>query len=168
MKVVNKIIPYIITVALVLIIRNYFFIPILVNGDSMDPTFADGELLILNRIVYRTKDIERFDIIVFDYTEDKPLVKRIVGLPGEKVEYKDSNLYINDKLVEEGFIRTNTIDFIISELDEEVVPDGYYFVVGDNRNNSTDSRSIGFVKKNKIMGKVNAILYPISKFEIIK
>ena len=167
MTVLKKIIPYIIIIALVIIVRSYFFIPIVVNGSSMEPTFEHNQLLLLNRITYQSKSIKRFEIIVFKH-EDKPLVKRIIGLPGDEVLYKDGNLYINNKEVEEEFAREETTDFEISELGATTVPEGKYFVMGDNRDNSTDSRTIGFVSKDSVMGKVSILLYPLNKFEIIK
>jgi len=169
MKLIKGLIPYILIIGLVLIVRTYLFVPILVNGDSMAPTLEDKELLILNRFVYNENEPKRFDLIVFDYdAEQKPLVKRIVGLPGEKVEYKNSNLYIDDVLIKENFIFEETEDFTIDGLGITTCEEDTYFVMGDNRDNSTDSRIIGCVKKEDIIGKVNIILYPLNKFKIIK
>ena len=113
-------------------------------------------------------DIKRFDIVVVDYP-DEPLIKRVVGLPGEKIEYRNNKLYINDKLVKENFeVNGKTGDYEIIESGESVIPDDMYFVMGDNRINSTDSRSIGPVKKEQILGKANFVLYPFNKFGLIK
>ena len=126
----------------------------------MDPTLEDNEILLLKKYDH---NFERFDIIVFNYNGSR-LIKRVVGLPGDYVEYKDNKLYINDKRVKEDFIGTEkTNDFKLEELGFDVIPKGHYFVMGDNRNNSTDSRVIGLVKEEDIYGSTNLSLFPLSK-----
>jgi len=169
MKLIKGLIPYILIIGLVIIVRTYLFVPILVNGESMTPTLEDKELLLLNRFVYNEKEPERFDMIVFNYEkEQKPLVKRIIGLPGEKVKYIDGSLYVDDVLIEENFIFEETEDFSMEGMGYSACEEDTYFVMGDNRDNSTDSRLIGCVRKEDIIGKVNVILYPLNKFKIIK
>lgn len=168
MKFFKEILPYIIVIIFVILLRQFVITPIQVVGTSMNPNLVDGELMILNKITYKFNDIERFDIIVVDYI-DEPLIKRVIGLPGEKVEYKDNKLFINDELVKENF-KTNgdTDDYNISESGYTTIPDDMYFVVGDNRINSADSRIIGLIDKDIILGKANFVLFPLSKFGTVK
>lgn len=164
----KEVLPYIIVIFIVILLRYFIISPIQVVGTSMNPNLEDGELMLLNKIKYSFSDIERFDIIVVDYSE-KPLIKRVIGLPGEKVEYKDNKLYINGEYVKEDFKRNGkTSDYIVSETGYEIIPEDMYFVVGDNRINSSDSRSIGLIKREEIEGKANFVLIPFDKFGFIK
>lgn len=168
MQKFKEILPYIIVIICVILLRHFIVTPIQVVGTSMNPNLVDGELMLLNKITYNFNDIKRFDIVVVDYS-DEPLIKRVIGLPGEKIEYRDNKLYINDELVEEHF-KTNgkTDDYNISESGYTSIPDDMYFVVGDNRINSADSRTIGLISKDTILGKANFVLFPFNKFGIVK
>jgi len=168
MKYLKEILPYIIVIISVILLRQFVVTPIQVVGTSMNPNLVDGELMLLNKITYKINNINRFDIVVVDYA-DEPLIKRVIGLPGEKVEYKDNKLYINDKVIDENF-KTNgkTEDYNITESGYTTIPDNMYFVVGDNRINSADSRVIGLIDKNIILGKANFVLFPFNKFGIVK
>ncbi|MBE6153291.1 MAG: signal peptidase I [Firmicutes bacterium] len=168
MKKFKEVLPYIIVVLVVILLRQFIITPIQVVGTSMNPNLVDGELMLLNKITYKFNDIERFDIVVVDYM-DEPLIKRVIGLPGEKVEYKDNKLYINDELVEEKFDKNGiTDDYNIIESGHTTIPNNMYFVVGDNRINSADSRVLGLIDKKIILGKANFVIFPINKFGLIK
>ena len=160
MKFIKTIIPYIIIAATVIFIRTFILTPVIVSGSSMDDTLKDGELLLLKKY---DKSYERFDIIVFDYGDSK-LVKRIIGLPGENLEYKDGVLCINGEAVDDPFALA-TKDFKLSDLGIEVIPEGYYFVMGDNRSNSSDSRIIGPISKDTINGTTSFSLWPFGSVE---
>ena len=163
-KIVNilkGLIPYVIIILIVLFIRAFIVIPIRVNGDSMAPTLVMNEFMILNRMAYRTQEINRFDIIVIQYN-DRPLIKRVIGLPGERVEFRDNKLFINDNEEPELFDREETEDFNIEELGFDTVPPNQYFVVGDNRPNSVDSRQLGFFNRGNIIGKANFVIFPVT------
>lgn len=160
MKVVKEIIPYVIVVLIVVLIRSFVVTPVRVNGSSMYPTLENNELLLLKKY---DKSYKRFDIIVFKY-QDTRLVKRIIGLPGEHVKYQNKKLYINGKVVAENFDKGETDNFDLNYLEYETIPKGYYFVMGDNRQNSTDSRIIGLVKKDIILGKTNFAFFPFKHF----
>ena len=159
-KFLKELLPYIIIVVVVVLIRTFIVTPVQVVGTSMVPTLSDKQILVLKKY---DKKFDRFDIVVFDYN-DSTLIKRVIGLPGEHVEYKDNKLFINGKKVEEDFIDDTTNDFDLSEIDYKIIPEGYYFVMGDNRNNSTDSRFIGLIKEDQIKGSSTFSLFPFKTF----
>ena len=169
-NIIKELIPYVIIIIVVVLFRTFIATPVQVSGVSMVPTLSNKEILILNK--YDTS-YKRFDIVVLNYGHDK-LIKRIIGLPGEKVKYVDDKLYINDKLVKENF-KTNTYtkDFDLAESfgngkDSYTIPKGYYFVMGDNRNNSKDSRIIGCIPKKDIKGTISVAIFPINKIGKVK
>ncbi len=152
--------PYIFVVLAVLIVRRFIVTPIRVVGGSMNSTLNDGDILILNKL---DKSYKRFDVVVIKYGNER-IIKRVIGLPGEHIKYEDNILYVNNKKVEERFNHALTYDFKLEELDGiSKIPDGYYFVVGDNRNSSMDSRMIGLIPKNDIDGVATMRLYPFNK-----
>lgn len=162
MKYIKEIIPYAIIIIIVVLIRTFIITPVRVDGDSMHPTLLDNEILLLKKY---DKKFERFDIVVFEYGNSK-LVKRIIGLPGDKIEYKKNTLYINNEIVDEFFLDDDvkTSNFSLTQLKLEKIPEDCYFVIGDNRNNSTDSRIIGPVHKKYILGTSDFALFPFKKF----
>lgn len=149
---------YIIIVIVVILIRTFIVTPALVDGASMDNTLKDGHLVIINKINYKINNPKRFQIVVVKNESDKDkIIKRIIGLPNETIEYKDNKLYINGKLINENYNHGNTLDFITTTSDNE------YFVMGDNREVSKDSRLLGNFKKEELIGSVNIRLYPFDK-----
>ena len=154
--------PYIVIVIAVALIRTFIVTPVQVEGLSMFSTLDDKEILLLKKY---DKSYDRFDIVVFNYNGTK-LIKRIVGLPGETVKYKDNKLYINGQYVKEDFLKDHqeTYDFDLEELGYKRIPKGYYFVMGDNRTNSTDSRIIGLVPSSDIEGTTSFAIFPLNKF----
>lgn len=155
----KELIPYLIIIFAVVMIRTFIVTPVRVDGPSMNPTLEDNQLLILSKY---QKKYERFDIIVFKHGKSK-LVKRIIGIPGDRVEYKNNLLYINGEMIDEPFDHVVTNDFNLSDIGYDTIPEGMYFVVGDNRKNSLDSRYIGLVDKKDIEGVVNFSLWPFKK-----
>ena len=162
-KIILEIIPYIIAIVIVILIKTYIIMPVRVNGESMEPTLHNNDIMLLNKFNYKTKGIKRFDIVVIREGDDF-IIKRVIGLPGERVEYKNNYLYINDKYVEEPFRHKRTKDY------EEVkkVPENMYFVLGDNRGNSTDSRVLGFIPIQDILGHATYTIYPFNRFGLKK
>ena len=148
MDKMKEIIPYLIIIIVVVLIRTFIITPIRVDGLSMYSTLNDGDILFLEKY---DKDYKRYDIVVFENGNDR-LIKRVIGLPGDKIEYKNNKLYINGKYTKEKFLTNNqkTFDFTIEDIGYKKIPNGYYFVLGDNRTNSTDSRILGPIKKDKI------------------
>ncbi len=165
MKVLKNIIPYVVIVIAVVLFRIFIATPIQVVGSSMYPTLKSDEILILNKL--SKNKLKRFDIVVIKYNSET-IIKRIIGLPGEKIEYIDNVLYVNGEIVDEPFEHEDTNDFSLSEISSESVPEDSYFVVGDNRGISMDSRIIGFIDKKDILGKASLRLFPINKLGIIK
>lgn len=159
MKILKEFMPYVVIVLVVVLIRTFIATPVLVNGSSMYPTLKDNELLILKKY---DNSYNRYDIVVLDYKDEK-LIKRVIGLPGEIVEYKDGVLYIDGKKTEDEF-SSITSDFKSSELITGAIPDGYYLVMGDNRKNSIDSRTIGLISEDDINGVTNFSLWPFGTF----
>ena len=166
-KRIKDILSIIVVIIIAVIIKLYVFSPVKVNGNSMVPTLNDGDYMILNEIGYRMNGLKRFDIVVANINGEM-LIKRVIGLPGEKVEYAYNKLYVNGENVIENFKHDDTDDFSFSELDAEVVPENHYFLVGDNRGNSKDSRIIGFVPANKIMGKANFVIFPLNRIGTVQ
>ncbi len=150
---------YFLIIVAVILIRTFFVTPIRVDGDSMNNNLKNGEILLLKKY---DKSYERFDVVVFNYEGEK-LIKRIIGLPGEHIAYKDNQLYVNNQYVEESMIDKTTYNFDLKELGFDTIPEHYYFVLGDNRVNSKDSRMIGLISEKDILGSTNFILFPFNK-----
>jgi signal peptidase I len=142
-----------------------------VIGDSMEPNIHDGDYFILNKISYRFSEPERFDIVVFPYNNGQSnYIKRIIGLPGEKIEVKtDGQIYINDKVLDEQF-GVEIIRIIGDQPFPIIIPDNEYFVMGDNRNDSSDSRyqDVGTIPKADIIGKAGIRIWPLSDFGTVE
>lgn len=143
-----------------------------VIGTSMEYTLSDGDNLIVDKISYRFNEPERFDIIVFpyQYQEDTYYIKRIIGLPGEKVQIgEDGTIYINDEELEESYGR-EVMRYPGTAAEPILLGEDEYFVLGDNRNASSDSRdpSVGLIKGKDIVGRAWVRIYPFSKFGFIK
>ena len=160
---------YIMTFMVVILILVYVASLTQVVGPSMKPTLNNGEVLLLNKFIYHFKEPKRNDIIAFSYEDTKYLIKRVIGLPGETVEYNDNVLYINgepyiEKIVE-GMI---TEDFTLKELGYDTIPKDMYLVLGDNRGDSLDSRNFGLISKKDIIGKPFLRIWPLNKFKVIK
>ena len=153
--------PYIVTILLVILIKRYIVSPIRVQGDSMKNTLHNGDIMILDIIGYRFSKIKRFDIVVID-KEKEYIIKRVIGLPGEKIEYRDNQLYVNGKLIQDDYSKEVTEDFYAK------VPKNAYFVLGDNRTNSMDSRYFGAFDRKYILGKTGLTIFPFNRIGIKK
>lgn len=163
MKIFKEILSYILIIIVVVLIRTYLITPAIVDGDSMEKTLYDGELVLVNKIDIKLHGINRWDVVVLDYEyKDELLLKRVVGMPGEHIMYKNNTLYIDDKEMK------TPIEFEYTREFEATVPNDSYFVLGDNRDVSYDSRMFGAVKKKDIIGKAQFVLFPLNKIKKIK
>lgn len=158
MKYLKEYLPYLLILIGIILIRSFIITPVIVNGSSMYPTLKPNDFLLLEK--YDT-DYKRNDIVVVEYNKEK-IVKRVIGLPGEKIVYKKGFLYINESKIFDRF-SIMTEDFSLIEIGYDNIPKNCYLVLGDNRSNSIDSRIIGLVKKEEIIGKTNYRVFPFSK-----
>ena len=154
----------------VLLIGNFVIRPIEVKGSSMYPTLEDNNYGLTNVIGRKIGEIERFDIVIIKMdTSEKYLVKRVIGLPGETIEYKDNQLYINEMVVNEDFLDQEYVqsyDIFTSAFGPVTLGNDEYFCLGDNRPHSTDSRYYGAFKDKQITSKGALILYPFKNIGI--
>jgi len=160
------------------IIRFFLFTPIVVDGESMMPTLENGDRMVVNKIGYMVGEPDRNDIVVFHAPEQKNYIKRVIGLPGDHLEYKNDQLFINGKEVDEPYLDqykseinggTLTEDFTLEEKTQESkIPEGYIFVMGDNRLYSKDSRHIGLVAIDEVIGNTNIVFWPLKEIGFIK
>ncbi len=161
MKIIKELIPYILIIVVVMLIRTFVATPIIVQGSSMNPTLDGNEIMMLKKY---DNDYERFDIVVVDKSvEGDNIIKRIIGLPGETISYSDDILYINNKAMEDPYKIGITGAFSQVTLGEDE-----YFLMGDNRTVSLDSRVLGAIKKDKLEGTVDFIVFPFNKFGKVK
>ena len=143
-----------------------------VRGSSMETTLQDKDNLIVDKISYRFRDPERFDIIVFPFQYEKNTyyIKRIIGLPGETIQIDgQGNIYVNGEILEEHYGKERIL-YPGLAFEKIQLADDEYFVLGDNRNNSSDSRdpSVGNIKRSKITGRAWLRIYPFNKFGILQ
>ena len=160
MKIIKEIIPYIVIVFVVVLIRTFIITPVRVDGDSMKNTLKNGDILLL----YKLGSINRLDIIVLDEEKDnEKIIKRVIGLPGETVAIKKGKIYINDKVIDDKYAYGETSDY-----DKVTLEDDEYFILGDNRLISKDSRYFGPIKENEIKGKIVFRLFPFTKIGTVQ
>ncbi len=159
-----------ISLAIILPIRYFLFQPFYVNGASMEPTFQNHEYLLVDEISYRFREPERGEVVVFRYPNDPQdyYIKRLIGLPGETVVIKDGHILITDQdgqtvQLEEDEYLSDYIQTIATSDAPVALGDDEYFVLGDNRNGSKDSRSFGAVKRSYIIGRVFFRGWPIDR-----
>lgn len=160
MKVIKEVMPYIVIVVVVVLIRTFIITPVRVDGDSMKNTLKNGDILLL----YKLSSIDRFDIIVLDEEKDnEKIIKRVIGLPGETVAIKKGKIYINDKVIDDEYAYGETSDY-----NKVTLKDDEYFILGDNRLISKDSRYFGPIKDNEIKGKIVFRLFPFTKIGTVQ
>ncbi len=161
MKVIKDLIPYLVIILVVALLRMYIITPIMVQGESMVPTLSGGEVMLLKK--YDT-NYKRFDIVVVNSSvEGNNLIKRVIGLPGETIKCKDDKLFVNDEEINDLYAKGST--GIIKEV---TLKDDEYFLMGDNRSVSLDSRILGIIKKEEIEGTTSLVLFPFNKIGVVK
>lgn len=164
-----------IVVVMAILVMVYLFgvSPQEISGQSMYPFFDNGEYILTNKIEYKLNDPKRGDIVVFKSPQNKEIdyIKRIIGLPGDRVNLIDGKYYLNGKVLSEPYLPPNLYTFagsFLRENSEIVVPPGRYFVSGDNRPHSLDSREFGTVPRGDIIGKAILRYWPFDRAGLIK
>ena len=173
--IVGEILSFLLYVAVVVgitfLIIHYVGQRTYVSGSSMENTLSDGDNLIVDKITYRFSDPKRYDIIVFpyQYEENTYFIKRIIGLPGETVQIVDGTIYIDGEVLQESYGREVMKNSGLA-ADPVTLGEDEYFVLGDNRNDSTDSRdpSVGKIPRDRIIGRAWVRIWPLSKIGILR
>lgn len=159
-KFIKELIPYIVIVLVVVLIRTFIVTPVIVVGDSMVPTLEDDQILLLNKFKYNFNEIKRYDIVVIKVGKSE-IIKRVIGLPGETIEYRNNTLYIDGHEVKNNY-QFETDDFTLKSICNcDKIPEDKYLVLGDNRKVSSDSRIMGLIDKKDILGNVKISIWPI-------
>ena len=167
-EIFEWIMVFVVAAAMAFVVRTFIFEPVRVDGASMMNTLTDSDFMIATKFDYLFSNPERFDIVICNYpnTDDGMYrVKRVIGMPGETVELSAGNLFVNGELLAQDFDMTPNNTF----YGPIVVPEDHYFVLGDNRNNSKDSRSalVGPLPRNMIKGHVRAVVFPFGNFRLM-
>lgn len=170
---------------LVFVIRWFLVSPFIVDGPSMQPNFWDRERIIVNKIIYDIREPKRGEVIVFHVPEEgRDFIKRVIGVAGDTVKVEGDTVTINGEPIEEGYLKeayenahaaggtynpndSDWSDFPNSRVPEGTVPEGKLFVMGDNRSNSEDSRMIGYVPIDRVVGRADLVYWPIRDFHFI-
>lgn len=169
-----------IAAAIVFLIRWLAFNPFIVDGESMMPNFHDGEKMIVNKLIYDIREPKRGEVIVFLAPEGKDYIKRVIGLPGERVKVQGDRVLIDGKPISEPYIEdelakaqangTSYNNGFYSTTEEVTIPKDSLFVLGDNRPYSKDSRfpDVGFVPYDKIVGRADFVYWPLGDLRLVK
>ncbi|HMM21437.1 MAG TPA: signal peptidase I [Selenomonadales bacterium] len=164
-EIKDWVISILIAVVLAFFIRYFIVELYMVEGPSMRPTLVNGERLVVNKFIYRFKQPVRGEIIVFRFPSDpsRDFIKRVIAIPGDTIEIKDGRVFVNGQLLNETYILEKTR----GSYPLATVPDGHIFVMGDNRNNSEDSRfaDVGFVPYDLIKGKAVVVFWPLDQMK---
>ena len=161
-----------IVTAVVVCFQTFFYSPMRVNGDSMNPAFSDKDILLVNRFQYRKEEPKRYDLVVFNYKYDQKTryIKRVIGLPGETVEIKNNTIYIDSEELKEYYGLYDGDERHLEDYPAYTLAEDEYFVLGDNRDHSVDSRSgdVGPVEKDMIIGRAAFRLLPFDAIGSLK
>lgn len=167
----NKLVKWIkaglITLILAIILNTFIFSSSIVEGISMEPTLKDNDRILINKLTYILSEPNRGDIVIIQH-ENKNYIKRIIALPGETIEMSDHTLYIDNEEQENTYVNQSD-DILTGSFGPLKIPDDHYFVMGDNRLVSKDSRNeLGLIKENEIIGKSEFIIYPFDRLKKTK
>ena len=191
-EILSWVLTILVAVVAALLIRSFIFEPVRVDGESMDDTLANGEIMFVSKFDYSSTWLsmpwqsneakenaaritfggnpQRFDVVICRYPGrgDTNFVKRVVGLPGDTVEVREGYLYVNGEKYDEPYIKDEYRTGRLNSFGPYEVPEGEYFVMGDHRNNSNDSRMQGSLPRNMIIGHVRTVLYPFGEIRGIE
>ena len=156
-KFIKEYLPYVVILVVIVLLRIYVVTPVTVDGDSMNDTLYTNDLMLL----FKIGDIDRYDIVVANH-DNKKLIKRVIGMPNDKIKCVSGILYINNEEDTSGYGYGENVDF-----PEYILKEDEYFLIGDNRSDSLDSRYFGPVKKEDIEGKANFIIFPFNRFGFV-
>lgn len=151
-----------------------FFTTYRISGSSMESTLHSGEKVLVNKLVYYVGKPHRGDVVILHVTNNTDFIKRVIGIGGDTIEFKDDALFINGSYIDETYLRENRQKAkllgipLTNDYGPITIPKGKVFVMGDNRNNSIDSRDIGMIDLNGIVGRTELIYSPRSKFRLVK
>jgi len=162
-EVVDWIKIFIIAWILAYLVHSFLFTVVIVSGPSMEPTLHNNERLTMNKFIYKLSTPKRGDIVVFHATDDDDYIKRVIGEPGDNIEYKENQLYINGQVINEDYIPKIEME----DFGPVTIPENNIFVMGDNRLNSTDSRILGTIPLNKVIGRTKFIIWPLNRMKIL-
>ena len=166
-EIKDWVVSIVVAVALAMFIRTFIVELYVVDGPSMRPTLESEERLVVNKFIYRFRPPEKGEVLVFQYPRDpsRDFIKRVIATPGDTVEIREGRVLVNDQILTEDYILEKTR----SEYPKSTVPEGRIFVMGDNRNNSEDSRfaDVGFVPYDLIKGKALLVFWPISQYNTL-
>lgn len=159
--------------AILIVIRFLVAEPHRVSGNSMVPNFHDGDYIITNKLLMKISEPKRGEVIILQNPRnaDQVFIKRVVGLPGDRIKIADGVVLINNQVLDEPYLPQGTVTLgeqFLTDGEEIIVPDGQYFVIGDNRGGSSDSREWGTVSGNLIVGQAFLRYWPINKVGIIQ
>ncbi|RWZ60788.1 signal peptidase I [Halobacillus fulvus] len=156
-----------VAVVLAFILRTFFFATSIVEGASMDPTLENGERVMFNKIVYYLDEPQRGDIVIIERPV-KSYVKRIIGQPGDTVEIRNHELFVNGEQMPQSYLNEEAVEGT-RDFGPVEVPEGKYFVMGDNRTISKDSRNgLGYVDETEIIGRTELVIYPFNEWGLTK
>lgn len=175
-EVFEWVMVFVVAGVIAFVVRTFVFVPVMVDGQSMMNTLQDREFLIATKYDYLLGDPERFDVVICHYPGrmrpgllgigevQEDFVKRVVGLPGETIELRDGVLYVDGEYIPQDML----VHLSLDDLGPITLAPGYYFVMGDNRPNSLDSRDVGPIERNDIIGRVRQVFFPLSAIRSVE
>ncbi|OXS55012.1 signal peptidase I [Cohnella sp. CIP 111063] len=163
------------TAAIVLfLIQKFLFMPYAIEGPSMFPTFKTGERIVVNKLIFDLRSPKRGEIVVLRSPEGRTLIKRIIGLPGDRIQLKNNLVYINGEVLVEPYLQSSLYDKAENgikmnrDYSQYLVPDNKLFVLGDNRLHSQDSRALGAISLNEVIGRADLVIWPINQVRFVQ
>ena len=166
-EIKDWVVSIVIAVVLAMIIRTFVVELYLVDGPSMRPTLQHAQRLVVNKFIYHFRDPEKGEVLIFRYPKDpsRDFIKRVIAVPGDTIEIKDGNVFVNGELQNEDYILSKCR----GDYPKSTIPEGHIFVMGDNRNNSEDSRfpDVGFVPFDLIKGKAMLVFWPLDAWKTL-